>query len=282
MTDFTKLKMAFSVGLLAVLFMLKPLFDRVAKFSYPFLGVDLTLTALYYVFAVFLGLAAYFFALELLSGKTTSPFAQRAGNTMYALAILAPPAYSAIFVIAYLGNSLSKWSEGAVSANTINAVGTGLLVLATVAALLYLRRAIGERDRSFSVRKLGDEETAQLTKTNGLLEAGLYDMVVVQAGQTIETSLRRLLLAKGVYSGRSGMKELVERAEAHGLLGAAEKQDIHDVRVLRNQVAHEAKHINRATAEQVVDAARRVVTRIGMLLSEAREEESHEERAESA
>ena len=266
MTEFTKLKMAFTVALLAALFMLKPLFDQAAAAQFQYLNLNLSLRTLYYLFSGALGLSAYCFALELISGRS-APVAQRAGNTMYALAVLMPPAFLAIFVLSHVVRRLGTGMGATVLEIVLTvALGGGGFIL-----LLYLRSAIGERDRSFTVSRMGDEETAQLAKANGLLEAGLYDLVVVQAFQTIETSVRRLLLAKGLYSRRDTIKDHVALARSHGLLGEEESQTIHDIRVLRNEVAHEGKRVNRDSAEKVLSSARWLITRFGMTLAKLEE-----------
>lgn len=267
MTDFTKLKMAFSVALLAALFMLRPLFEYMGQTEIVFLGVRLSLQIMYFTFAGTLGLSAYFFALELVSGRS-APFAQRAGNTMYALALLIPGAFAAIVLIAYTGSLVGSITGSPSASTTVEGLLTVVAGVAVLTIVLMVRRAMGERDRSFSVRALGNEEAEQLAKANGLLEAGLYDLVVVQSFQTLETSLKRLLLANGVYSRNSGIKGLVTLAQKHNLIGNDEGRSIQDVRVLRNEVAHEAKAVSRDTAEQVVEATRRVITRVNMALSE--------------
>ncbi len=264
MTDFTRLKMGFSVALLAALFMIRPLLDQVAENYFVFLGYKVYLQYLYYLFAGCLSLSAYFFALELLSGKSAAPFAQRAGNTTYALAILMPPAFTMVYIIALIGNTLGNPR----SAFIVDVVLTVVLLFIVMAVMLSLRRAISDRDRSFSISKLGDEETANLAKASGLLEAGLYDLVVIQAFQTLETSLRRLLLARGVYPRRNSVKDLVITAQGQNLVSDEVSRCIHDVRVLRNEVVHEGKSVNRDTAEIVIDETRKVITRFGMLLSE--------------
>jgi HEPN domain-containing protein len=268
MTDFTKLKMGFSVGLLAVLFTLRPLFENVGAYPVRFPGFQVTLLQLYYAFMATLGLASYFFALELISGKAAVPFAQKAGNTLYALAVLMPPAFVAAVLVSQAGQYVL--GRGGLAAAKAVYAGLGLVLLAALLLVMWrLRAMIGERDRSFSVRHLGDEETEQLAKAQGLLDAGLYDLSVVQAFQTVETSLRRLLLARGRYERRRSVKEMMEAAEGAGLLGSADSRRVQDVRVLRNEVVHEGKPVVRDTAEEVVDNARKVVTRIGMLLSDA-------------
>jgi len=275
-TEFTKLKMAFSVALLAALFTLRSLFDRVSGYTFTFLGFDIELLLLYYLFAGALGLSAYCFALELLAGRSASPLAQKAGNTFYALAVLMPPAFIAVFLIAHASGRLAGWM-GDPAYGIAFSVAMLLLVAALgVYVLRSLGRAIGERDRSFTVNQLGDEEAASLTKATGLLEAGLYDLAVVQSFQTIETSLRRLLLARGVAPRRWTMKEIIATAQRHDLISDADRQVLHDIRVLRNGVIHEAREVDRTETEDVIDATRRVVTRFHMRTANGDTEQEQE------
>lgn len=272
MTEFTKLKMGFSVALLAALFMLRPLIEPLTSsggIHVLLFGLQIKLQALYYLFAGALGLSAYFFALELLSGKSTAPFAQKAGNTTYALAILMPPAFVAIWTIGQSTAALRKHSGSDALALAFSIALTALAGAAALGVLFYIRQAMSERDRSFTVSRLADEETEQMAKANGLLEAGLYDLAVIQCFQTIETALRRVLLARGGVASYASMKDMLALAHKRKLLDDEDRRRIHDLRVLRNEVAHEAKEVDRNTAEEVIEATRRVVTRLGMLLDAA-------------
>lgn len=278
MTEFTKLKMGFSVALLAALFMLRPLIEpltsKAGGIHVVLFGLKIYLQALYFLFAGALGLSAYFFALELLSGKSTAPFAQKAGNTTYALAILMPPAFAAIWTIGQASASLRERSGSEAAALVFSIALTAVVVGAALGVLIYIRRVMSERDRSFTVSRLADEETEQMAKANGLLEAGLYDLAVVQCFQTIETALRRVLLARGGVAGYATVKDMLALAQKRALLGGEDRRRIHDVRVLRNEVTHEAKEVDRNTAEEVIEMTRRVVTRLGMLLDAAQNGEN--------
>lgn len=263
MSDFTKTKMIFVLGLLAALFMLRTMMDSgeqsLGGHGFLFLGKTLEIRYAYYLCAGFLGLAAYFYGLELVSGKSAM-LAQHLGNIMYAVAILIPPAYLALCGISYLGMVLWMAANSTVARDALE-VGLAVLlaVLATVMFVL-LRRRLREKDQYSSVTRLSEEETTIVAKAGGLFEAGLYDLVLVEAFRAVETSLRKLLIAKGVFFRKSSIKDLLAAADKHQLLGEEERGCIQDIRVLRNEVVHEGKSVSRESASRVLVMTRRVVT----------------------
>ena len=267
MNDFAKTKMAFVVALLAVLFTLSPLMSDVGKSGIHFLGVYLQIRYAYYLCSAFLALAAYFYGLELF--KQSVWFAQRAGNFMYALAVLAPPAYLALLLIGLAG----KWFRPLIKSDAIDN-GIQLVCAILVGVLLFiayrvLRAGLRDKDRSSSITQLRDEETTLVSKAGGLLEAGLYDLVLVEAIRAVETALRRLLISRNVPRSRGSIKELLEAAEAHKIISRETCDYVHDLRVLRNEVLHEGKAVTRATAQRGLQTTRKVVTSLDQAMNEA-------------
>jgi len=285
MTDFTKTKMMFAVGLLGAMFMLQPLLQDVGRAGFVFLGMMIELRYMYYAFSVLLGLAVYFFAMEVVSGRRTL-IPQRAGNVMYALALLVPPAYASIGLIASVGYAVRPVVE---SKRAV--AGIELALLATAGLLgagvfFILKRRLAEEDKSHTVSRLTSEETTQMSRANttqmsranGLYEAGLYDLVVVESFLAIETALRKLLLAKDIPAHKPAMKDLLVIVENRGLLSTEELDHIRDLRVLRNEILHEAKNTNRSTAERVIETSRRTITRIDKMIADGVETNDEQEK----
>jgi HEPN domain-containing protein len=277
MTDFTKTKMMFAVGLLGAMFMLQPLLQDVGRAGFVFLGMMIELRYMYYAFSVLLGLAVYFFAMEVVSGRRTL-IPQRAGNVMYALALLVPPAYASIGLIASVGYAVRPVVE---SKRAV--AGIELALLATAGLLgagvfFILKRRLAEEDKSHTVSRLASEETTQMSRANGLYEAGLYDLVVVESFLAIETALRKLLLAKDIPAHKPAMKDLLVIVENRGLLSTEELDHIRDLRVLRNEILHEAKNTNRSTAERVIETSRRTITRIDKMIADGVETNDEQEK----
>lgn len=259
MTDFTKTKMAFAVGLLAVLFMLKPLIDDIGTVGFGFLTITFELRFVYYAFASLLGASAYCYALEMLTERT-NPLATRTGNLLYALAMLVLPVYGSLALIYIVANGISTLL-GQDTANVyVEGVLMFLLGLSGILVFLYIRQRLREQDRRSLIDRLGTEQAGLVTKASGLLEAGLYDLVLVESFRAIEVGLRKALTAQDIGFGKSGAGELIQLADRHAVIGPQEKAYLEDLRALRNGALHEGKSISRAQAERVIDTARRVIT----------------------
>ena len=268
MTDFTKTKMAFAVGLLAVLFMLKPLVDDFGSLGFGFLTITFEVRFVYYAFAALLGTSAYCYALEMLTERS-NPLATRTGNLLYAVAMLVPPVYGALACIYIIANGIN-FALGTDSARMI-VEGVLMFLLGMVGILLFLsiRQRLLEQDKLSIVNQLGAEQANRVTKASGLLEAGLYDLVLVEAFRAIEVGLKRALTAHDVGYRNSAAGELIQLAEQNHLIGNQEKAYLEDMRALRNAALHEGKSVTRTQAEGIIDTTRRVIT----VLERARLEE---------
>jgi HEPN domain-containing protein len=272
MSDFTRTKMIFVVALLAVAFMLRPMLEEIEgpRAGFNVLGWTVLIHYPYYLFVGSLALAAYFYALELVSGRSFG-IGQRAGNVMYALSVVIPPAFLVLFLTGQLGRLI----HGATGSNAAALAGqyivTGLLAVAAAGAFVYIRRALRAKDKSSSVERLGREETDQMNKATGLYEAGLYDLVLVESFRAIETALKKTLMARDIRVRGAKMGDLVEAAAGAGIVSARDESAIKDLRAIRNRVVHEAETVTRNQAEDAMDAARRVVISINRALMDADE-----------
>lgn len=265
--DFTRSKVLNVIALLAVVFFLKPLLDALGEVTVGFLGFEIQLTFIYYSITGCLAVAAYLYALETVSG-TPVRLLQQLGNAAYALAILMPPAYVALLVL-YLGDEFLDSMSAAESVKTAWEVGLAVVVVcAGYFPFRLLRTRLREKDTSDTVSRLSTEETSLVSKVNGLFEAELYDLVPVEAFRAVEISLRKLLIGKDVLLEKNDIRDLIDAAEKHRLIGTNEKVDFQDLRLIRNGVLHEGKEVDRDTARQVIDITRKIVIRLDRLLSE--------------
>jgi len=259
MTDFTKTKMAFAVGLLAVLFMLKPLLDDFGHMGFGFLTITFEVRFVYYAFAALLGSSAYCYALEMLTERS-NPIATRTGNLLYALSMLVPPVYGALALIYVIANGITFVIGAEGARELVEGVLMFLLGLSGILLFLYIRQRLREQDKLSIMDRLGAEQANLVTKASGLLEAGLYDLVLVEAFRAIEVGLKKALTTRDVGYRNSAAGELIQLAERHQIIGEQEKAYLDDIRSLRNAALHEGKSITRSQAEQIIDTTRRVIT----------------------
>ena len=267
MTEFTKIKMAFTIALLTAAFMLQPLIQGIHVGDFNVIGVPIEAEYAYYAFTACLGLAAYFFGLELVTGKPVI-FTQRVGNAMYALAILVPPAYGMLLIIGTIGDLVMTrlgLPYVVIIAEALLAIAVGF---AAGSIFVIVRRQLVERDAAASITQLGNESTIFLTKANGLFEAGLYDSVLMELFRAVEAGIKRGLLAKDVALHRVSTKELATVAEGQGLLTKEQLAHIHDMRILRNDVVHEGKSVTRDAAERSLQMTRKIITSLDKIIGE--------------
>jgi HEPN domain-containing protein len=266
--DFTRSKVLNVIALLAVIFFLRPLLDGFETVTVKYLGFQIQLNFIYYSITGCLALAAYLYALEAVAG-TPVRLVQQLGNAAYALAILMPPAYVGLLVL-HLGNHfLTVKMMAPDSARLAWQIDlTVLVVAAGYFPFRLLRRRLREKDTSDTVSRLSSEETSLVSKVNGMFEAGLYELVPVEAFRAVEVSLRKLLIGKDVLLEKSDIRDLIDAAEKQRLIGTNEKVDFQDLRLIRNGVLHEGKEVDRDTARQVIDITRKIVIRLDRLLSE--------------
>ena len=263
--DFTRSKVLNVIALLAVIFFLKPLLDELGRAKVMYLGFEIQLNFIYYSITGCLALAAYLYALEAVTGSPVR-LVQQLGNAAYALAILMPPAYVGLLVL-HQGNRFLLTSPESARIGwqiglTVVVVGLGFF------PFRLLRQRLREKDTSDTVSRLSSEETSLISKVNGLFEAGLYDLVPVEAFRAVEVSLRKLLIGKDILLEKNDIRDLIDAAEKKRLIGTNEKVDFQDLRLIRNGVLHEGKEVDRDTARQVIDITRKIVIRLDRLLSE--------------
>ena len=108
MTEFTKTKMHFALGMIGTLFALHPLVER-----YPDLGFDyqvlqwsvsLKMIYAYALLGGLLALCVYCYGVALMGQH--SSWVERLGNFSYAVAILTPPLYGMLYLSTFLSKSL--------------------------------------------------------------------------------------------------------------------------------------------------------------------------------
>lgn len=264
MTEFARLKMGFVVAMLAALFMLKPLFDEFTTtgqggiYYFSYLNQQITFISGYYLFAGFLGLAAYFFAMDLV-GRRPNHYFQMLGNFAYAVAIMVPPIYFAMGLIGYIDYLIESYTGSAQSGHNVSLVLTVFALIFAIWSFLKLGQQLRMQDKDSTVDQLGAEQAKSMAKANGLLEAGLYDLVLVECFRAIETALKKRVIAENVFPKQDGFSDLLETGVRLKVIGPSERDKIHDLRVVRNEVVHENRDMSRDEAERVIDSTRAVI-----------------------
>ena len=261
MTEFTKTKIAFVMAMLGTLFTLHPLIERFGEFGYEYLGVRLRVFDVYLALAVLLGLAVYFYAL-VLSNERPHSWAERMGNTSYALALMVLPLYGGLYSANLLaervGHSHLAWAAPIVAVS----LGVVWLLISQLATLL-LRNRLGKHDRTATVERLASNEINALTRAKELFTHEHYDLSVIEAWRALESRLSRVLLARGIRC-RNSPQALLDAATRAGILCESALGLVDELRRHWN-VAVSTVPLTKEAAESALAVTRGVLATISVL-----------------
>jgi HEPN domain-containing protein len=260
MNEFTKLKVTFSLALLAVLFTLSPILSRIGSAGYEFITVKLEIRFVYYLFATLLAITVYFYGIELITEKPIFNV-QKIANISYALAILLIPLYFLLFLVVQIAQLLGLIIKSTLAVSLFSGiVGSAVGVLVSIVGKYFVKK-LSERDRNATVEQLASQEVPTLLKAADLLKAGYYDSVLVECFKVIAMSIRKLLISQSILRGRS-MVSMLRIAEEKDLLPKKLLSDIDKLRSLRNEVAHGGGCITKDAAEGYLALTREVLAHV--------------------
>ena len=147
MTEFTKTKMHFALALIGALFALHPFLEKLEEqqqlaglpLPYPLEAYQVRVFHAYAFVTAMLALSVYFYAMVLLSERSSS-WSERAGNFSYAVAIMLVPLYGGLYLLHLAARELGLEDRFARSAPWA-AIGAGVLLFLVLT--VWLRRRLG-------------------------------------------------------------------------------------------------------------------------------------------
>jgi hypothetical protein len=193
MNELFKEKVGYALALLAALFTLTPVLEKIGKYSFVFLNVPITITSGYFILCVLLGLAVYFFALSFVSYRFFF-ISIIIGNLFYLIAIVIPPIYLILYLTSIL---LQKFSINIKVALGIFVGGLIGIILSRIS--FYYEKKTIKRDSPFIIKHLQAEQDKNLLDANSMLDKHQYRSVVISCWRALEISLKKLLITQGVY-----------------------------------------------------------------------------------
>jgi HEPN domain-containing protein len=261
MTDFTKTKVTFVLALLGTLFALHPMLTRFEDAGYDYLGVKLRVFHVYAALAGLLSLSVYFYALVMMTERTHS-WAERTGNTSYALAMMVLPFYGGLYSAKLLADRVGQSHLAWAAPATAVLLGIGWAVVSNAAAWL-VKNHLGRRDQSASADAMASVEIAALHRAQEMFSHGHYDLAVVEAWRAIESRLYRVLLMRGITPRRRSPSALADLAFRRGAISEAAKMRLSEVRS-HWRVAVSMEPLSRQGAESAMSAARELLAMISL------------------
>jgi hypothetical protein len=267
LAEFTKTKMHFALALLATLFALHPFVEKFGDNGFEYeVGqwrppVELKIFYAYGLIAALLALTVYFYALSLLSERGYS-WMEKAGNYIYAIAIMILPLYGALFLSQQLAELVKD--KVAVPAAAITFITLGLGVLWLVVSYLLarrLRKRLAEQDRSSKIDQLAEQEIAALNHAQELFTNNHYDLSVIEAWKAIEARLRRVLLMRGVSGQADDPQAMIHTASRAHLLSKPSLELLQELRRQWN-IAVSTDPLTRDAAAGALTATRNILATI--------------------
>ena len=256
MSDFVKQKIAFAVGLLAVLFTITPLLQPFGSIGYPVFGLDLTLLRLYYFLSILLTLAVYAYSVQFLTERNLR-YPAVVGNVLYAVAIVTPAAYVLLFGVLTAVNSAGSLLRYPYLQTFVEHLLSGFAGAVLVRFVFLLQRVIGRKEKSAVAEQLEREEMQFLHRAEQLSGAGHFDLAAVEAWKALEVAARRTFLRRNLPVSPRG--NLVRDIEKHRLLPGELISELNRVRQVRNLAAHAVEPISKEQAEGVITATARLL-----------------------
>lgn len=261
MTEFTKTKIHFALAALGTLFVLHSYVrDYNEQAAFEYLGYRLTPLLAFGLVAALVAFSVYCYAWRLVSEKPHS-WPERIGNYSYALALMVPPLYAAVYATEEVAKRVDRpelaWAARAVP--VVPAVLTGLWLLLA----WLLRGRLGAQEQSAKIDQLANQEISSLNRARELFAQEHYDLSVVEAWRAIEARLRRVLLKNGLGGTQDDPQDMIRKAAKAGLVQEPALKLLQQLRRQWN-VAVSTEPLTREAAHAALQAARDILSTIAV------------------
>lgn len=260
MDEFTRTKVSFTIALLAALFTIRPLVERYENIGFEFLGFPVRVGTAYFFALGALGCAVYLISLQFVAGRRVD-WIDRSSNVVYALTLLVPIAFLALWCLVLLGEYIERLNihiparifDGLIGG--VVGVGTALLAKRVVVSLKNIQRATAADEQA-------EKQIEALSRAETLLGQKHFDVAVVEVARVIELALKQAIVSRTGESGRRSLSALIDRAIDLGLLTEADIAHLRELRALRNNSVHLSVPIDQVAAEKAVNFATRLLEKL--------------------
>jgi hypothetical protein len=182
-----------------------------------------------------------------------SSWVEKAGNTIYALAVMVVPFAGVLYLASYLAGVLGYdhlyW-----------AIPAGTLVL-FLALALWLHTRLSAGDQAAKAAQLAHQEIDALRRARELFDDAHYDLSVIEAWKALDARLHRVLEARGYTAPADNPHAMLEKARKKGILRDTTWQLVQKLRRHWN-VAISHDPLQREDAEAALNAARDIMASI--------------------
>ena len=257
MTEFAKIKIGFTIALLAVLFALKPLIDAYGEVGFLLFDYNITAKLAYFVAVALLCIAVYFNSIQFVSQKYVS-ILEKISSIAYACSLSTPIVFFGLWFVVVMGGVFAELVS--VNFETTRSVIVAILAGA-LAAISTITISKGIEKKSFESKQEDNrkKELELLSRAEHLIDDGHYDLSILESCKIMELSLRQAVTLASGQSKMFSMHNLIQRAHKLNLVSSSDLEHINNTRILRNNATHLDSNVTKEQASQAVSVAKRLV-----------------------
>ena len=259
MNDFGKIKIPFSLALLAAMFAISPLIQKYGAASYTLFGLTITLNFIYLLFCTSLGASVYCYAIGLVGDRPLFDFVNKVGHVVYALALIVPPLFLILYPVSMIAGLLVSAFKSPLFSKTVEYGGSAATgaVASLIAKLIF--RAFAARDRKEKIDRLSVQENQLLSRARQLFQQGYYDLAATESWKAVEVALNKTFETAGVRRRGQTIGALLDLARKKELLNSREIEEVMDIRQIRNSAVHTERKITRDEAERALGVSDKII-----------------------
>ncbi len=257
-TEFTKLRITYTIALLAALFALSPILEDVGDFGYELFGFKIEIQLVYYILASLLGITVYLYGIELISER---PFfrIKDITNFIYVMAILIIPLYVALYLATIIASLIALIISSPASLSYLTSIATAIAGVLTALASLILWRKVSRKERKSLIEKLSKEESPLLPSAKRLFKNKDYNIVVIECFRAIDLSIRKALYSKSIQF-KPQISNMLSVAQEYKIISQEDREQIESIRKLRNQISHLTVSVIKEGAEEILKNSERIIS----------------------
>ncbi|MGV2883616.1 HEPN domain-containing protein [Paenibacillus taichungensis] len=265
MTDFTKVKVGYALALLAALFSLNPLLEKMGGNGFELFGIKLEIDVFYYLIICLLGLAVYIYSIGFITEKPLSYF-EKIGNAIYASSVMVPLLYFILWLLSLIGSFFEMILKTNYSELVFSILSAIITSIVTGISFYLVNKRMNIKDRNSISEQYERKEINLIKDAETLYNLGMYSATVMHAFSSLEYLVRKLIAEKGMQKDNN--VKLFDYAIDKGLIPIDLQTDINTIRTIRNRAAHPTTdgEINQAEAKSVMNITKKVMNSIHNVL----------------
>lgn len=261
MTEFSKTKITFALALVGVLFAIHPIIKEASHFNFLIFNYKITLMQGYYAFALLLALSVYTYAFDFLTQKPLTVI-QKAGNVFYALSLLTPPIFVALWLLSKIAILVTVlFKSETITAGAQVALGAVISFVANIATQ-KIKELLNNRDRESNLEALSSKEISFLSRAKEMLKSNHYDLAIVESFRAFEAALHRVLLNRNLSIPMKSPMQVINYAFEQGVLSERLKDKANVIRAARNQSAHAQHEFTAQEADENIKISEELINHL--------------------